>query len=125
MVEKKRILLVDDELAVTKALQRYLERTGRFDVRAENESAKALSTARAFRPHLILLDVFMPDMDGGEVAAHLAKDGALSGVPIVFLTGLVSSKEVDSIGKEIAGRPVLAKPVSAEDLLACIEAYVA
>lgn len=125
MVEKKRILLVDDEEAVTKALRLYLERIGRYEVRAENDSAKALRTAQAFRPHLILLDVHMPDIDGGEVAARLAQDGVLSGVPIVFLTGLVSPEEVDSIGKEIAGRPVLAKPVSAKDLLACIEANVA
>lgn len=123
MEDKKRILLVDDEVAITRTLALYLEGTGRYEVRAENESLEALRTARLFQPHLVLLDVSMPDMDGGELALLIQKDEALVGVPIVFLTALVRPEEVEVIGKEIAGRPFIAKPADPEQVVACIEKY--
>lgn len=125
MEGEKRILVVDDDLAVTQTLQAYLEGTGRYEVRTANQSQEALGTARAFKPHLVLLDVFMPEIDGGELAAWMENDEVLSSVPVVFLTGIVSPEEVDAIGKKIGGRPIIAKPATAEAILACIEEYVA
>lgn len=123
MNEKKRVLLVDDEAAVTRTLQLYLEATGQYEVRWENQSLEALRTARLFQPHIILLDVSMPDMDGGELAALIQRDQALDGVPIVFLTGLVRREELNAIGKEIAGRPYLAKPPDLQVVVEVIEEY--
>ena len=120
MNEKKRILLVDDDSAITSTIALYLEGTGRYEVRAENESLKALHVARSFKPNLVLLDVSMPGFDGGDVAALMQKDAELAGVNIVFLTALVRPEETDS---EIGGHPFLAKPVHPEELLACIEKY--
>ena len=123
MNEKKRILLVDDEAMITRTLKLYLEGTGRYEVRAENESLEALRTARRFQPHLVLLDVSMPELDGGEVAALMQKDEALVGVPIIFLTALVRPEEVEVLGNEIAGRPFIAKPVDPEQVIDLIEKY--
>lgn len=120
MNETKRILLVDDDSAITTTIALYLERTGRYEVKAENESVKALGTARWFKPHLVLLDVSMPGMDGGEIAALMQKDAELAGVHIVFLTALVRPEET---GSDIGGHPFLAKPVNPGKLLACIEKY--
>ncbi len=120
MTEKKRILLVDDESAITSTITQYLEGTGRYEVKAENESLEALRVARSFKPDLVFLDVSMPGIDGGEVAALMQQDAELVGVNIVFLTGLVRPEETDS---EIGGHPFLAKPVNPEKLLACIEKY--
>ena len=118
---KKRILLVDDAPAFTQVIQRHLESTGSYEVRAENDSTKALAVAQEFQPQLILLDVIMPDMDGGEVAAQLRADPHLRHVPIVFLTGIVSKEMVGRQGDVIGGHPFLAKPVDAGQVIRCVE----
>jgi CheY-like chemotaxis protein len=118
---KKRILLVDDEAGITRMMRRNLEATGRFEVTDINNPALALETARQFKPDLVLLDVMMPGMDGGTVAAALADDPQLGRVPVIFLTAIVSKKEVEPTGSMIGNHTFLAKPVKLEDLLACID----
>lgn len=119
--EKKRILLVDDEAIVTRTLKLYLESTGKYEVRAENDGAAALKTARAFRPHLILLDIVMPEVDGPEVASRIREDPVLKQTPIVFLTALVRRQEVGPGGRDIGGFPFIAKPLDPDEVVACIE----
>ena len=58
---KKRILVVDDEPAITRMVKLNLERTKKYEVRTENQGSKAIEAARDFEPHLIFLDVMMPD----------------------------------------------------------------
>ena len=70
-MSRKRILVVDDETSITRLLKMNLELIGNFEVREENSGAHAIEAAREFKPDLILLDVMMTDMDGGEVAAAL------------------------------------------------------
>lgn len=121
---KKRILLVDDEAAVTRATRRNLEATGRFEVMEINNPNLAIENARQFRPDLVLLDVMMPEMDGGDVAAALAEDPHLADLPIIFLTGIVSKKEVGHSGFMKGRHTFLAKPIKFADLLACIDAQL-
>ena len=123
-MRKHRILLVDDEVALTRLLKLNLEHTGRYEVCAENAGKRALDTARQFRPDLVLCDVVMPDIGGGDVAAQLREDPRLADVPLVFLTAIVSKEEADKRGGTIGGHPFLAKPVAMEDLLACIERHL-
>jgi CheY-like chemotaxis protein len=118
---KKRILVVDDEVSLTRMIRLNLETTGRYEVREENRGARAVEAAREFRPHLILLDVMMPDKDGGEVAAEIKDDALLQDTPVVFLTAIVTKEETAPAGSEIAGHTFLAKPVTTEDLIRCIE----
>ena len=118
---KKRILLVDDEAAVTRATRRNLEAAGRFEVMEINNPALVIENARQFKPDLVLLDVMMPEMDGGVVAAAIADDPLLADVPIIFLTGIVSKKEVGSAGSVRGKHTFLAKPIKFEDLLARID----
>ncbi|HTP67032.1 MAG TPA: response regulator [Geobacteraceae bacterium] len=121
---KKRILLVDDEAPMTRMMRRNLEATGRFEVLDVNDSTTALQTARQFRPDLVFLDVMMPGVDGGDVAAAFADDPSLAQVPIIFLTAIVSKSEVKPTGSKIGKHLFLAKPVKLEDLLACIETHL-
>ena len=120
-MEKKRILVVDDEAAITRLLRLYLEGTGGFDVRTENEGSKAVDAAREFDPDLILLDLIMPDTDGATVASDLKADAALCDTPVIFLTALVSEQEVGERGKDIWGHPFLAKPVDPAIVVELIE----
>ena len=109
--EKARILMIDDNRDFTHAGKRALERTGRYSVWEENEPARAHQTAQRVKPDLILLDVAMPETDGGEVAARIESDPALHRTPVVFLTGLVTKAETRS-GLQVHGHPFLAKPTS-------------
>ena len=118
--DKPRILIIDNNRDFTLAAKVGLERTGRYSVSEENEPARAHQTAQQVRPDLILLDIAMPETDGGEVAARIESDPALRRTPVVFLTALVTKAEVRS-GLEIQGHPFLAKPISIPDLVAGIE----
>lgn len=121
---KKRILLVDDEAPITRMMRRNLESTGRFEVLDVNDPTQALPLARQFKPDLALFDVMMPEKDGGELAADFKDDPALSHVPVVFLTAIVSRNEVNPTGSLIGEHTFLAKPVKLEELLACIDAQL-
>jgi CheY-like chemotaxis protein len=122
--EKKRILVVDDQARDTRLLKLYLERTNDYVVREENDARAALSAAEQFQPHLILLDVMMPGMDGGELAACFQENPQLKAVPIVFLTAAVTKKEVEAGRGRVAGYPFLAKPVVLTELLACLKHHL-
>lgn len=124
-MSRKKILVVDDEASLTRMLKRNLEATGRYEVLEENSGARAVETARTFAPDLIVLDVMMPDADGGEVAQRLGDDPLLREVPVIFLTAIVREEEAGAVGKVIAGRTFLAKPVKFAELQSCIEKHLA
>jgi CheY-like chemotaxis protein len=118
--EKSRILMIDNNRDFTLSAKVGLERTGRYSVSEENEPARAHQTAQRVKPDLILLDIAMPETDGGEVAARIESDPTLRGTPVVFLTALVTKAEARS-GLEIQGHRFLAKPIGIPDLVAGIE----
>ena len=122
-MKKQRILLVDDEVGITRTLALYLEEIGGCEVRVESHGSRALVTAREFRPNLIFLDIVMPDADGGTLAAEIKADPILHGTPVVFLTALVSQRETGGALKQIGGYPFLAKPVDPDTVLAYINQY--
>jgi len=119
-MDKIRVLLVDDEPSFTRMLRLSLERRG-FKVLVENNGAYAHTVAQDFLPDVILLDVIMPDVDGGEVAAEIRSDPALKDVPIVFLTAGVSKETTRVKGNVIGGQTYLAKPISVDEVVRCIE----
>ena len=121
---KKRILVVDDEQSITRMLKLNLEQTEDYEVRVENSSNQALQTAHTFQPDLILLDVLMPGMDGGELAAHLQGSLRLGKVPIVFLTAAATKAEVRLHHGVIGGLPFLAKPVDMPEVIACLRHHL-
>ena len=102
-MEKKRILIIDDEASFTRMVKLNLEKTGAFEVREENKATYALAAAREFKPDVILLDVIMPTMDGGDVAAQIRNDRHLKGTPIIFLTATVSQSEAGDGGLNSGG----------------------
>lgn len=113
---RRRILVIDDDCGITTLCRRVLDQTGEFSVEEENDALQAKETARAFRPHLILLDRKMPRKDGAKLAADFAVDVDLRSVPIVFITGQAECGEV------VEGHRVLLKPFGSESLIRmCLE----
>jgi two-component system OmpR family response regulator len=114
---QRRILVVDDEPNIVDLVSTTLRFQG-FDVATAANGGEAIAAANSFRPHLILLDVMLPDMDGFEVARRLGADR--SGVPIVFLTARDTTE--DKIrGLTSGGDDYVTKPFSLEELVARID----
>ena len=122
--EKKRILVVDDEPSITRLLKLNLEQTGDYEVATENAANAVLAAAEEFQPDLILLDVMMPGLDGGNLASRLQSSPKLKGVPIVFLTAAVTREEVRACRGLVGGLPFLAKPVDLREVLTCLERHL-
>ena len=117
----KRILVVDDEPDFAMIMGMTLEQTGRYVARQETDSTAALAAAREFRPDLVLLDVMMPGMDGGDVVAQFRADPVLRNVPVIFLTALVGGDESSPGTAQRAGQRYLGKPVDFDRLAATID----
>ncbi len=81
---------------------------------------RALEAGRSFKPDLVLVDLIMPQADGIEVAAQLQADWALHGVPIVFLTSLITAEEAKD-GRRVYGHRILPKPTSSSELIELVE----
>ncbi len=121
---RKRILVVDDRRTDSQLVKLYLERTNEYIVREENDAQMALAAAEDFHPDLIFLDVMMPGVDGGELAASFQASETLKAVPVVFLTAAVTQDEVDAGRGLVGGRPYLAKPLVLTDMIACLERHL-
>jgi len=123
-MKRKKILVVDDELSVTRLLKMNLEDTDDYEVRLETWAERALGTARAFEPDLILLDVVMPQLRGDQVAAQLRADAKLGTTPVVFLSAAVEKQRVRENDGLINGQPFIAKPASVEEIVEGIERHL-
>jgi len=122
-MEKKRILLVDDEKSFTNLLKLNLEETGNYEVRVENWAEDAYGAAKEFKPDLVLLDIIMPRMPGGNVAAQIKEDPELRNTPIVFLTAAVRKQQVEDNEGIICDFPCLAKPATVDMVVETIEKH--
>lgn len=110
-MKKKKILVIDDEPGFTRLLKVVMRH---FEIREENNSLQAIEAARAFKPDLILLDIIMPELDGGDVAAKLKEDPDLRHIPVIFLSALAEPGRKD----------ILSKPISPPDLERCIREHL-
>lgn len=120
-MDKRKILVIDDEPGFTNLLKLNLEKTGRYEVRVVNDPTQSIQAAQEFLPDLILLDIVMPGKDGGEVLAELQQEPGLRGVPVIFLTATVTIKGVEERGGFIRNMPFIAKPVDPKSLMRRIE----
>ena len=112
--ERARVLVVDDEPGIVDVLSMALRHHG-FGVQAAETGQDALERVRRWRPHVMVLDVMLPDMEGFEVARRLAAEHAA--VPILFLSARDTT--ADKIrGLTTGGDDYVTKPFSLEELLA-------
>lgn len=122
---KKKILLIDDEEGFCSLVKLNLEKTKRFEVLTSTSGLEGIEIAKDKQPDLILLDIYMPDMEGSEVAEHLLEDATTKDIPIIFLTALVDKETVELGGGIIGKREFIAKPVAPKELISRIEAILA
>jgi CheY-like chemotaxis protein len=116
-----KILLVDDEPTYTEMLGMSLQQFAGYSVRTENDAAKALQAAVDFNPDLILLDVMMPELDGGDVAAQLAAKPGTRNIPVAFLSAMVVPGDPAQSAQVTSPRRYLSKGMNIQDLIQNIE----
>jgi two-component system, OmpR family, response regulator len=115
-----RVLVVDDEPNIVDVVSMALRFQG-FSVESAGTGAEAVSAVGAFHPHLIVLDVMLPDMEGFEVARRLGAQHAR--VPIIYLTARDATE--DKIrGLSLGGDDYVTKPFSLEELIARIRSIL-
>ena len=110
-----RILVVDDEPHIVQILKFTLEREGYQVFTAENGKV-ALDKAREVQPHLVLLDVMMPVMDGYEVCRKMREDFKMNQIPIIMLSAKGDDR-ARVVGLEGGANDYLVKPYSNDELL--------
>jgi two-component system alkaline phosphatase synthesis response regulator PhoP len=123
----KKILIVDDDPDLVEAVSMILE-SKNFDVAAAYGGIEGLQKARTENPDLIVLDVMMPDKDGYAVCKELKADPALSKIPVLLLTAVVSkistTRYTQQMGMETEADDYIDKPVEPEVLVKRIEALL-
>src|SRR2546423_2532042 len=118
--ETHRVLVVDDEPNIADVVSMALRFQG-FEVETAGTGGDAIAAVTSFRPHLIVLDIMLPDMEGFDVAQRLGAQRAR--VPIIFLTARDATD--DKIrGLTLGGDDYVTKPFSLEELVARIRAIL-
>lgn len=122
-MDKKKILIVDDESDAIFILEKELAARG-YSVITANNGKDAVTLARSKHPDLIILDVAMPDMDGGQVAEKLQEGLLTRDIPIIFLTALFPKRKEEEQSRVLAGRLFVAKPYDMEELTVQMEKLI-
>jgi CheY-like chemotaxis protein len=113
------VLVVDDDRDIRETLQEILETEG-YEVQTARNGADGLERARAVRPSLILLDLFMPVMDGAEFRHRQMQDSQLAGIPVVIVSAAAGLEErIAALG--VAAH--LEKPLDIEHLFDVVGRY--
>ncbi len=116
------VLVVDDTPENLNVLITYLDKRGLTILVAQN-GEKALALVEQFMPHLILLDVMMPGIDGFETCRRLKEHEATREIPVIFMTAL--SNTVDKVkGFEVGGVDYITKPFQHEEVLARVTTHL-
>jgi two-component system OmpR family response regulator len=116
----QRILVVDDESSISDLISTSLRFVG-FDVRTAANGAQALQIAEEFKPHAMVLDVMLPDLDGFEVCKQIRNEGVETGV--LFLTAKDGMDDKVK-GLTLGGDDYMTKPFSLEELVARLRALL-
>lgn len=119
--EKMKLVMIDDEEDFCHFVRLNLERSGKFKVFTATRGSDGISLIEQTNPDLILLDIVMQDMDGGEVAYNLKNNENTKDIPIIFITAILQPAEEDKLkGKH----HFLAKPITPDKLIEKIDAIM-
>lgn len=114
-MKEKKILLVDDDAVNLKILANILDNNG-YSIMQASGGLEAVKMAKNFHPDLIILDIVMPDIDGGEVANILKNNPSTKNIPIIFLSSLIKREEERYSSKK-DGIFLMSKPYDRDELI--------
>lgn len=114
----KKILVVDDEPDLLKVTLLRLKKTG-YEVYSGIDGMEVLDTARRVMPDLIILDVYLPSLNGDEIAKILKKDDKLRHIPVILISATTATLEERTA--ESGADAYLNKPFEPEDLVGMVK----
>ena len=117
-----RILLVDDEIDILEFVRYNLQKEG-YEVFTAQNGAEALKAAAECRPHLILLDMMMPVMDGAQTCRAIRQDPQLRDTMVVFLSAL-GEEDQQLTGFGVGADDYLTKPIKMKLLVSRVQAIL-
>ena len=122
MVMKKKILIVEDDADISEVIQYNLEKEN-FQTVCVSNGEEVSQVVQKEKPHLMVLDLMLPGMDGLEVCQSIREDKKFAHLPIIMLTA--KSQETDKIvGLELGADDYMTKPFSPRELIARIKALL-
>lgn len=123
MEDKKRILIIEDELYFARLVKMNLESTGRFDVYIESDGESGLDKVKNEKPDLVILDLLLPGLPGEQVCKEIRSDSDISSTPIVMLTAKTRDAE-RVVGMVIGADAYLTKPAEFTTILKEIDKVI-
>jgi putative two-component system response regulator len=119
--EQPILLIADDSITNLHVLNNILR--PHYRVKATRSGLGAVEIAARDKPHAVLLDVMMPDLDGPEVCRRIKSDPTLAHIPVLFVTGSADAEAVEAC-MTAGGSGLLTKPVDAQELLETVAAQI-
>ena len=118
----RSILVIDDDIVSRNMLKSTLTQAG-YSVLLAGNGQEGIEKASLEHPGLIILDIMMPGMDGGEVAGFLQMDPETSRIPIIFLSSMIKENQIKPAGA-MGAITYLSKPFDRAELLNEIKKYL-
>ena len=112
---KKRVLIVDDDPAIVEVYVDLLSRDARLELKTAANGYDAGMFTEQFRPHLIILDYLLPDINGNHVCTRVRENPALAGTKVLCVSGVINQPEIDALMRAGADA-FLRKPFSIDEL---------
>jgi PleD family two-component response regulator/class 3 adenylate cyclase len=122
MPSSPRILIVDDTTVNARLLSHILMKN-HFEISIASNGEMALKMVKQHHPHLILLDIMMPGMDGYETCRRLKADSQTQDIPVIFMSALANAEDKVK-GFEVGGIDYITKPFQNQDVLARINTHL-
>lgn len=118
---KKRILIVEDEVSIVELLTLVLAREG-YEVHVCQSGRDAISKMKEVHPHLIILDVMLPGLDGSAIIKIMEQDEELSSIPVLVTSALLESEKLFQPYPQVKG--FCSKPFVLKDLVIKVKQFI-
>lgn len=118
---KKRILIVEDEVSIIELLTLVLAREG-YEVHVCQSGRDAISKIKEVHPHLVILDVMLPGLDGSAIVKIMEQDEELSSIPVLVTSALLESEKLFQPYPQVKG--FCSKPFVLKDLVVKVKQFI-
>lgn len=115
---KKRILIVEDETSIVELLLLVLSREG-YELDTCQTGRDAIAKIKEFHPHLVLLDVMLPGLDGAGIVKIMSEDENLVNIPVLVTSALVESQRMFQLFPQVKG--FCSKPFVVTELISKVK----